>query len=234
MRGKTFQGEYMENKKITLINNILKIRISLEVAKELKTDLSTIEEFFYDVESELENRELEFNLENIKECSYEYLSEFCYGVQPIYSYEIMGKFKELQQYEIESIAYNSEISYNPGEDFSNFASCILAEKMRDILNDDLYYIFENCEIVEYEAESRKQVKRDIINYLENNRDIYIGRLAERYQQGDSLTTVDCINEYICKNLYCHDEITFEGWDIYKYYYIDFYRDKDIQKAILNY
>ena len=226
--------------KITLINNNIKLKIEERVLASTRMPSHYILEFFEDLRHDMERYEIEFTIENIKEQALECLSEFTYNQTPIYNYEIMEQFADIDVCDIDYYCENLGLEYNPRNMyFAEFARIIIAERDADVLNEDLQLIFENCEFIEFDDKDREKVKQDIINHLKNYQDLHIEELAEMYKTQNSLNAVEAINEYISAINdsgweAVGDGPTLKEWDAYKYYYIDLYNDKDIQEAILNY
>ena len=226
--------------KITLINNNIKLKIEERVLENTRMPSHYILEFFEDLRHDMERYEIEFTFENIKEQAFEYVTEHCDNMLPVYDYEIMEKFAGYEVYEIGVICENTALGYGLRyNSFSSFARFIVAEKEAEALCEDLHLIFENCEFIEFDDKDREKVKQDIINHLKNYQDLHIEELAEMYKTQNSLNAVEAINEYISAINYSGWEAVGDGptlkeWDAYKYYYIDLYNDKDIQEAILNY
>lgn len=228
------------NEDIILINNNIKLKIDERVLVNTRMPSHYILEFFEELKYNMERYEIEFTIENIKEQALECLSEFTYNQTPVYNYEIMEQFSNIDACDIDWYCENLGLEYNPRTmHFAEFARIILAERDADVLNEDLQLIFENCEFIEFDDEDRKKIKQDIINHLKNYQDLHIEELAEMYKTQNSLNAVEAINEYISAINYSGwesvgDGPTLKEWDAYKYYYIDLYNDKDIQEAILNY
>lgn len=225
---------------VTLINRGIKLRIRKWVADEIPMSEEDLKDFFDYVTYRLDANSEDFTLENIENYAIDYAYEYAESSLSIFNYDIMEDFKRLEYWEIDDIADNSGwIKYNSDISFIDFARAILTQNKVDEIYKAISLVVEEGELIEFDSEDIKEVKNDILNHLENYRDTYIEGLAEIYKTENSLNAVEAINEYITELCYCSwasagYEGPSRGWDIYQYYYIDLYNDKDIQKAILNY
>lgn len=228
----------MEN--IIIYNNDFKIKVAEEVFKYKNYSKDDLLDFFQYAGYEFERYNYSKDLEGFKEACNDYVMEHAEDRLSIFNHHILEDFKRLDHWEIDDIVDNSGwIEYNPKDGFINFARMVIVERNAQKLYEDIEDILEHAEVVEFEREDMEKIKNDIINHLENYRDTYIEGLAEKFKNHNSLNAVEAINEYICEMSYCSyqavgDEPYLKGWDIYEYYYIDLYLDKDIQKAILEY
>ena len=230
----------MENKKITIYNGSFKIKVVEEALKYKNLSFDELIEFLEGAGFNYDRYHYSEGLEGFRDACYDHAGEYAESGLSIFNHDVMNDFTRLQHWEVDEIVDNSGwIEYNPADGFAQFARAVLSEREAQKIHEDIEDIIPYIELIEYDEEGKTKVKNDIIKYLNNYRDSYIERLSEKYKKDKSLTDVECINEYICNINYRSSEATGGGealkeWDIYKYYYIDLYLDKDIQKSILNY
>ena len=204
-----------------------------------------VEDIFYNIECELENRfeDAEINKELISEISFDVVSEYAFESLSIYNHDIVDALHGLAHYEIDEIVEESGwIEYNGS--YVDFARAVIGcLKERELLS-AVENIIDQATEITFDKNDYNLVKADIINHLEIYRDIHIeglAREAKRLQEKEHTcgSCIESINEYICEMSYCGYmvEDTLENrrkWETYKFYYIDFYSDKDIKQAVFNY
>lgn len=204
-----------------------------------------IEDIFYNIECELENRfeDAEINKELISEISFEVVSEYAFECLSIYNHDIVDALHELAHYEIDEIVEESGwIEYNGS--YVDFARAVIGCLKERELQHAIENIIDQATEITFDKTDYNLVKADIINHLEIYRDVHIeglAREAKRLQEKECTcgSYIESINEYICEMSYCGYmvENTLENrrkWETYKFYYIDFYSDKDIKQAVFNY
>ena len=218
------------NNIITLINRNIKYTINKAVIDRLPIEVEEVEDFFESLVFRMECNDIELTKENIEEEAVNYVYEFVDETLPIYDGEIMEMFRGLTPYEIdEAVAESGWIEYNSEVRFVDFATGVVAYIKGQELSKSIYEILQGAEYVEFDREGYEEVKKDILKFLNNYRNIYVESLAEQYKKG-FLSSIEPINHHICEMLY-KDNYKF---DLYKYYYIDFYNDKEIREAVRNY
>ena len=229
----------MENKKITIYNGSFKIKVVEEALKYKNLSFDELIEFLEGAGFNYDRYNYSEGLEGFKDACYDHAGEYAESGLSIFNHDIMDDFTRLQHWEVDEIIENSGwIEYNTADGFINVARAVLAEREIQKIDEDIEDIIPYVEIVEYDEEGREQVKKDIIKYLNNYRDLEVEKMARDYKDG-RISTIEWINEYICEINYCSymavgDGPYLKGWDIYKYYYIDLYLDKDIQQAVVDY
>ena len=230
----------MNTNNIILINDKIKMKIDERILASTRMPSYYILEFFEEVQYNINNYNIEPTFENIKEQAFEYASEFAYNQTPVYNYEIMEQFSNIDACDIDYYCENLGLEYNPRTThFADFARMIVAENESEALFEDLCLIFEHCELMEFDNSDREKIKSDIINYLKNNRNTYIEQLSIAFKKERNVNIIKPIIEDIADLLYCNWRA--EGytgpareWDIFKYYYELLYMDSDIIKAVLEY
>lgn len=204
-----------------------------------------VEDIFYGVECELENRfeDADIDKDLIREVAFDVVSGYAFDSLSIYNDDVVEDLHSLQHHEIDEIIEESGwIEYNGS--YADFARCVVGYvKERELMN-AVDNIIDQATEINFDRKDLNAVKADIIKHLETYRDAHIeglAREAKKLQEKEYTcgSYIEAINEYICEMSYCGYmvEDTLENrrkWEAYKFYYIDLYSDKEIKQAVFNY
>lgn len=226
--------EFSEYNKLLLINDDVKVYINKDIVEEVEADEYELVEVFEAIQYSLELKGKEINADNIEEDAHDTVWEYVDNNAPIYNNQIQDKFNELKYYEVDEILENAVIEITLENGYISFMQQVLFMKDYIKLNNSLYEIIENLEVVNPCADKIQDLKITFLNYLNSTKDLELEKRIEKYLKGEELSC-ESILHYIAEIYYIS-----EDGEVSKTFnvFIDnlkiFINDEDIKEAIKKY
>lgn len=226
--------EFSEYNKLLLINDDVKVYVDKDIVEEVEADEDELVEVFEAIQYSLELKGEEINADNIEEDAHDTVWEYVDGNVPIYNNQIQDKFNELKYYEVDEILEEAVVEITLDNGYISFMQQVLFMKNYIKLNNSLYEIIENLEVVNPCADKIQDLKITFLNYLNSTKDLELEKRINKYLKGEELSC-ESILHYIAEIYYIS-----EDGEVSKTFnvFIDnlkiFINDEDIKEAIKKY
>lgn len=223
-----------EYDKVLLINGDVKVYVSKDIIEEVEADEDEIIEVFENIQYSLELKGEEINADTIEEDAYDTVWEYVDGNVPIYNNQIQDRFNELKYWEVDEILEEAVVEITLDNGYINFMQQVLFMNNYNKLNNSLYKIIENLEIINPCADKIQDVKITFLNYLNTTKDLELEKRINKYLKGQEASCESALH-YIAEIYYIS-----EDGEVSKTFnvFIDnlkiFINDEDIKQAIKNY
>ena len=223
-----------EYNKVLLINDDVKVYVDKDIIEEVEADEDEIVEVFEAIQYNLELMGEEINVDTIEEDANDTVWSYVDGNVPIYNNQIQDEFNELKYWEVDEILENAVIEITLDNGYISFMQQVLFMKNYNKLNNSLYEIIENLEIVNPCADKIIDLKITFLNHLNSTKDLELEKRINKYLQGQEPSCESALY-YIAEIYY----ISKDG-EVSKLFnvFVDnlkmFINDEDIKEAIKNY
>ena len=223
-----------EYNKVLLINDDVKVYVDKDIIEEVEADEDEIIEVFEAIQYNLELMGEEINQDTIEEDANDTVWSYVDGNVPIYNNQIQDEFNELKYWEVDEILENAVIEITLDNGYISFMQQVLFMKNYNKLNNSLYEIIENLEIVNPCADKIIDLKITFLNHLNSTKDLELEKRINKYLQGQEPSCESALH-YIAEIYY----ISKDG-EVSKLFnvFVDnlkmFINDEDIKEAIKNY
>lgn len=223
-----------EYNKLLLINDDVKVYVNKDIVEEVEADEGELVEVFEAIQYSLELKGEEINADNIEEDAHDTVWEYVDNNVPIYNNQIQEEFNKLKYWEVDEILEEAVVEVTLDNGYISFMQQVLFMKDYIKLNNSLYEIIENLEIVNPCADKIADIKITFLNYLNNVKDLELEKRINKYLKGEELSC-ESILHYIAEIYYIS-----EDGEVSKLFnvFIDnlkiFINDEDIKEAIKEY
>lgn len=223
-----------EYDKVLLINDDIKVYVNKDIIEEVEADEDEVVEVFEAIQYSLELKGEEINADTIEEDAHDTVWEYVDGNIPIYNNQIQEEFNELEHWEVDEILEDAIVEITLENGYINFMQQVLFMNNYNKLNNSLYKIIENLEIINPCADKIQDVKITFLNYLNTTKDLELEKRINKYLKGQE-ASCESVLHYIAEIYYIS-----EDGEVSKLFntFIDnikiFINDEDIKQAIKNY
>ena len=226
--------EFSEYNKLLLINDDVKVYVNKDIVEEVEADEDELVEVFEAIQYSLELKGEEINADNIEEDAHDTVWEYVDNNTPIYNNQIQDRFNELKYWEVDEILEEAVVEITLENGYISFMQQVLFMKNYIKLNNSLYEIIENLEVVNPCADKIQDLKITFLNYLNSTKDLELEKRIEKYLKGEELSC-ESILHYIAEIYYISEDG--EASKLFNVFVDNlkiFINDEDIKEAIKKY